>query len=82
MSDRLFIGLYPAGVVYADRSRERGGDYARVAFLPYRTLVLDVDKGADPMMVEEARAHAATLQARRGEDLQVSSCGQTVRLGS
>lgn len=82
MSDRLFIGVYPEGIVYADRSREKHGDYARVAFLPYRTLVLDVDKGADPKLVEQARAHAATLQARKGELYEVSTCGQTVRLGS
>lgn len=80
-SNRLFVGIYPAGVSYADRSREAHGDYARVAFLPYSTLKLEIMRGADPALVKQARAHAATLQARAGETFKVSACGQTVRLG-
>src|SRR3546814_11285018 len=35
MDQRIFSGIYPAGIVYADRTRQKGGDYARLAFLPY-----------------------------------------------
>lgn len=42
--DRLFSGVYPCGIVYADRYREKGGDYARLAFLPYDTLQLSMPK--------------------------------------
>src|SRR3546814_11083186 len=40
MDQRIFSGIYPAGIVYADRTRQTGGDYARLAFLPYDTLAL------------------------------------------
>lgn len=77
----LFIGILPGGVSYADRDHEEHGEYARVAFLPYDTLALSVEAGARPSLVEEARAHAATLQSRKGQLFPISACGQTVRLG-
>lgn len=92
-AERLFVGSYPGGIVYADRGRSRGGDYARVAFLSYRTLVLDVEPGADPALVTLARQSAASFQSRRGELHALSAtalrdaagnligCGQTIRLG-
>ena len=79
---RIFIGAYPEGLVYADRMRESQGDYARLAFLPYSTLELKFDSGCPeyirPWIIEKA----ALMQARRGESFQISSCGQTVMLGS
>jgi hypothetical protein len=30
---RLFIGGYPHGIIYADRPREVAGDYKRLGFL-------------------------------------------------
>ena len=80
-SDALFIGIYPSGIVYADRRKERGGDYTRVAFLPYDNLVLAVEKGADPALVAEARAHADTLIAQRGEAFAIDASGHHVILG-
>jgi hypothetical protein len=80
-SDRLFIGVYPAGLVYADRHREEHGDYRRVAFLPYKSLVLEPAKGANRELLGQAIDHAQTIIARRGERFQVSSCGQCVVLG-
>jgi len=80
-SDALFIGIYPSGIVYADRRKERGGDYTRVAFLPYNNLVLAVEKGADPELVAEARAHADTLIAQRGEAFAIDASGHHVILG-
>lgn len=79
--ERLFIGLYPAGIVYADRGATENGDYRRCGFLPYDTLVLEVTKWAGSLR-QEIEAHAETIQRRRGEAFEVSSCGQTVRLGS
>lgn len=78
---RLFIAMFPAGIGYADRSREEHGDYKRVAFLSYRTLQFEPEKGANKRLVEQARQHAATIQAMRGQELRVSFCGQTVLLG-
>lgn len=80
--DRLFIGTYPTGISYADRARERHGDYARLAFLPFRSLTIEWSKISMPDELRAMiRAHARKLQDRRGEDYQVSTAGQTVRLG-
>jgi len=82
LKDRLFIGAFPAGMVYADTSRERRGDYVRLAFLSYATLKLDIERDCPADLRKEIVSHAATIQARAGEQLKVSQCGQTVLLGS
>jgi hypothetical protein len=82
MKNRLFIGVYPAGLVYADRGREVHGDYKRLGFLQYSSLKLDVEKDCPAPLATEIREHAATVQAQRGQLYQVSTSGQTVRLGS
>lgn len=81
IKDRLFIGVFPAGIGYADRARTVEGDYARVGFLPFKTLVFEPARGADPRLVAEAREHADKIAARRGETFEVSASGQTVVLG-
>jgi hypothetical protein len=80
--DRLFIGTFPTGIVYADRRREEHGDYQRVAFLSYRSLKLEINSKAHKQLAKQAAEHAATIQARRGEQFQVSTCGQTITLGA
>lgn len=82
MNDRLFIGVFPAGISYADRHREEHGDYAKLAFLPYDTLELKVYERCPADLRTEIETHAATIQSRRGQRFQVSSCNQTVMLGS
>jgi hypothetical protein len=79
---RLFIGVFPGGIVYADRARETFGDYERLAFLPFGTLEFQWSKNPCPASLRAlVVADAAGVQARRGEDFQVSTSGQTVRLG-
>lgn len=80
--DRLFSGIFPAGIRYADRAREIAGDYAPLAFLSYSTLKLDIERDCPKELRARIIADAAAIQARRGESFQVSSCGQTVRLGA
>lgn len=80
MTDRLFIGIYPGGIVYADREREKYGDYLRAAFLPYHSLEL-VMSACDPALVQPIKDHAATIQARRGEQFKIDCAGHTVVLG-
>ncbi len=74
------MGVYPTGIVYADRAREEHGDYARVAFLPFRTLVLEVDKPRSPLL-PLVRKDAAKIAALRGERFETSASGQYVILG-
>ncbi|MBZ0158418.1 MAG: hypothetical protein K8I29_19645 [Alphaproteobacteria bacterium] len=80
--DRLFIGKFPAGLVYADREREEHGDYKRLAFLPYDTLELEIYPGCPVELRERIIKDASTLLARAGEHYPVSTSGQTVLLGS
>jgi len=81
MSDRLFIGIFPCGIAYADRHREKHGDYARLAFLPYDTLQLEVEQDCPADLRTLIEADAASIQSRRGDLFQISSCAQTVTLG-
>jgi hypothetical protein len=80
-SERLFCGCFGAGLSWADRSRERGGDYARLAFLGFGNLALQIEPDCPPDLRAHIEAQAAALQARRGEEYQVSTSGQTVTLG-
>lgn len=79
--DRLFVGVYPTGIVYADRSREVNGDYARCAFLPFVSLELEVSAQCPPELLGEIRAEAQTIIDRRGQQFEISASGQTIRLG-
>lgn len=78
----LFIGVFPCGISYSDRTREKSGDYLKVAFLDYRTLTLTFLNPCAPSMRALIEEHARALTARRGEAFSISSCGQTVILGA
>jgi hypothetical protein len=81
VNSRIFSGVFPTGISYADRQREETGDYKRLAFLSFSTLVLEVRPDCPHGLRTEIEADAARIQARRGEHFQVSTCGQTVLLG-
>jgi hypothetical protein len=85
VEERLFVAVYPTGIVYCDRASERDGDYQRIAFLSYSSLVLEWDPHATREPVEALRAaieaDAARMQARRGERFKVSTAGQYIVLG-
>lgn len=81
-SDRLFMGVYPCGIVYSDRSREEAGDYVKLGFLPYDTLSLELRPGVPEDLRALIEADAAKMAARAGQHFQISSSGQTVMLGS
>jgi hypothetical protein len=68
--------------VFADRKHEVNGDYKDLAFLPYDTLILDIRNDCPAELVEEIKTTAAIYQARRGKQFRISSCGQTVTLGT
>jgi len=81
LAERLFVGVFPEGIVYADRAKEEHGDYKKIAFLPFRTLRLDVYAPKSPLL-PLIRQDAARMQARRGQQFEVSASGQTVTLGT
>lgn len=80
--DRLFICGMPTGVSYTDRRIVIAGDYKRLAHLFYDTLELRIVPDCPDDLLHQIEAHAARIQARRGEQYQVSTSGQTVLLGS
>jgi hypothetical protein len=79
--DRLFIGIFPTGISYADRTVERCGDYKRLAFLSFATLRLVIETDCPKALKPAIVADAAAIQARKGEQFEVSSSGQTEWLG-
>jgi hypothetical protein len=81
MNNRLFIGVFPAGLSFADRGREEHGEYARLAFMPYATLEAEYSKSCPPELRTEIEGHVADMQRRRGEQYRISAVGQTVTLG-
>ena len=80
MARRLFIACHSTGLAYCDRECEANGDYARVAFLSFQTLVLDVDDPLSPLL-PEILADVDAIRARAGQSYQISASGQTVILG-
>lgn len=69
------------GFWYADKGREEHGDYAKLAFLPFGTLELEIVRGCPPAFAEQIKVHAAIYQQKRGEKYQISTSGQTITLG-
>jgi hypothetical protein len=80
LPDALFIGVFPGGIVYCDRTQEEHGDYRKVAFLGYRSLELQVYQ-PESALLPRIRKDAAEMQAQRGRQFAISACGQTVTLG-
>ena len=79
--DRLFCGVYPTGLVYSDRSKEVRGDYARLAYLNFQSLKLEIEKDCPPDLRELIEKNAGEIQARRGEMFPLDECGHFVILG-
>lgn len=78
---RLFIGVYPCGLVYADRHREEHGDYKRLAFLPFATMAVEYRDDCLAELRLEIAAHARELGWKKGDTFQVTTSGQTIILG-
>ena len=92
MQDNLFIGVHSTGLAYCDKSITVDGDYAKVAFLPFDTLVLkeyrkrssvlpDVRKHAESMVARRGQLLAISATARRDSDGNLVGCSQTRLLG-
>lgn len=95
LEGRMFAGVYPAGIVYADTWREARGDYMELGFLPYKSLEFVAWEGwrsAPEWLRAMVRAHVEGMRAKRGEYFPLSTVGrmnlergdlsQCVRLGS
>lgn len=78
--EALFAGIYPAGIVYADRRKTEHGDYRKAAFLAFSNLALTWYRCPDDLR-KLVQADAEALQAKQGEEYQTSTSGHTVTLG-
>lgn len=78
--DPIFIGCYPTGLVYADRTRERHGDYVRLAYLNCRTLSLELEPDCPASLRERIEEHAGSMQSRRGQPFAIAG-NVTITLG-
>lgn len=79
MNRRLFIGIFPTGISYADKYYEAHGDYKRLAFLSYATLTLEIEPDCPEPLKQEIEEHAKAFN--QGDEFQISTSGQTITLG-
>lgn len=81
LDERIFVGIFSTGIGYADRKREEHGDWKRLAMLFYSDLRAEIAPDCPPDLRAQILAHMAPIQARRGEQFQISTAGQTITLG-
>lgn len=79
--ERLFCGVFITGIGWADRSRERHGDYAKLAFMSFATLEVHIESDCPKELSVPIEAAVKEFQARRGQEFQTSGSGQTITLG-
>lgn len=79
--DRLFVGCFPGGLVYADRAREEQGDYKHVAFLPYDTLQLSLKQDCPVELKSRIEEDAFYMKAQKGKLFPISG-NLSVTLGT
>ena len=72
--------VYPAGIVYADKDIEVNGDYQKLAFLSFQTLILEF-YNCPQSSKEVILSDAKQIQVQKGKEYQISSTGQKVILG-
>jgi hypothetical protein len=73
---RLFAGVFPCGISFCDRTREKDGDYLKVAFLPFSTSRLEWCGKCDEEMRASILAHVAAINPVKGQRFPVSTSGQ------
>ena len=78
--DSLFIGVYPTGIIYADRTH-KNGDYKRLGFLSFSTLNLSINAECSPELRTRIKEDARKIQARRGQKYYIDTSENFVILG-
>ena len=80
-NDRIFSGVYPTGIVWADRYKEEHGDYKKLAYLNFGTLKLEIQKDCPEELLKIIKTEAKEIQDKKGEQYQISTSGQKITLG-
>lgn len=78
----LFIGVFPTGWIFCDRSIEKHGDYLHVAFQPFDTLQVKYRNDCPYNMRMTIESVAYEHFQMSGQEYQVSTSGQTRLLGA
>ena len=78
--NRLFIGVYPCGLVYADRFVEENGDYKKIAFLSYRTLEVEYFGKCPDDLKDRIERSVSKMLENKGKPFHISQ-SQTIILG-
>lgn len=81
MNDNIFMGIYPTGILYADRQVIVDRDYKRLGLLFYATLELQLEDDCPDHLARDIESHAASIQMLRGHPFETSQCGSSVILG-
>lgn len=71
-NNRLFIGCYPTGFVYADRKVEVHGDYKRLAYLHYGTLEADIEDDVPSFLLNRINDHINKIRSLKGTSYQIA----------
>ena len=80
---RLFIGIYPCGIVYADKFREKDNDYRRCCFLPYSTLEPEFERDCPAELRAGIMEDVKRMQSKRGQLFRTATTGDSyVMLGT
>ena len=79
--DRLFAGVYPEGIVYADTATEENGDYKRLAFLSFRLLELAIVADCPADLKAQIEQDARLIQEKVGQEYPTDCCGHKITLG-
>ncbi len=69
---RIFVCIYPCGIVFADRFRKRHGEHVQLAFLPYTTLVLEFEKACDSALRLEIEASVRAMNLKAGDRFRIA----------
>ena len=79
---RLFIGVYPTGLVYADRQVQVAGDYKRLATLNYQTLILETEPDCPKNLAAQIDKNAEEfINKWEGKQFPISN-NQTTLIGA
>lgn len=78
MNQRIFTGIYPCGIVYADRHTEVRGDFKRLAFLPFHGMRLELAADCPPDLAEQIQTSVKKYEGRT--KIQTSQCNQWAQL--
>lgn len=78
MDERIFSGCFPTGIVYADRQVEVRGDYKRLAYMNYGSLVLELEDDCPEPLAEQIKEDHKRFLAMKGHSYPIAGNASVV----